>query len=74
MKSTRGFASMSEEKKREIARRGGMASGGNFKNNRERAREAGKKGGQLQGKHNNPANFANDRTKASSAGRIGGKK
>ncbi len=48
----RGFASMDEEKQREIAR----------------------KGGQSQGKENNPGNFANDREKASEAGRKGGSK
>lgn len=40
-----GFASMSEEKQREIASKGGKASGGNFKNDPKRASEAGKKGG-----------------------------
>ncbi len=48
--SNRGFASMDEQKQREIA----------------------SKGGQSQGKNNNPANFANDRQKASEAGRKGG--
>ena len=43
--SNRGFASMSKEKQREIARKGGQASGGNFKNDSKRASEAGKKGG-----------------------------
>lgn len=43
--SKRGFASMSEERRREIASKGGRASGGNFKHNPERAREAGRKGG-----------------------------
>ena len=46
----RGFASMDEDKQREIAR----------------------KGGQSQGKENNPGNFANDRKKASEAGKKGG--
>ncbi len=45
-KSKRGFASMDEDKQREIASKGGQASGGNFKNDREKASEAGKKGGQ----------------------------
>lgn len=44
--SKRGFASMDEDKQRAIASKGGKASGGNFKNNPERAREAGRKGGQ----------------------------
>lgn len=44
--SNRGFAAMDEEKQRAIASKGGSASGGNFKNDPERAREAGRKGGQ----------------------------
>ena len=44
-KSNRGFASMDEERRREIARKGGAASGGNFKYNIEKARMAGRKGG-----------------------------
>ena len=43
--SQRGFASMDEGKQREIASKGGKASGGNFKNDRQRASEAGRKGG-----------------------------
>jgi general stress protein YciG len=43
--SKRGFASMDEDKQREIASKGGQASGGNFKNDREKASRAGKKGG-----------------------------
>lgn len=43
--SNRGFASMDEDKQQEIASKGGKASGGNFKNDPERASEAGKKGG-----------------------------
>lgn len=43
--SNRGFASMDEDKQREIASKGGKASGGNFKNDKERASQAGKKGG-----------------------------
>ncbi len=37
---------MDEDKQREIASKGGKASGGNFKNNPQRASEAGRKGGQ----------------------------
>lgn len=48
--SGRGFAGMSEEKRKAIAQ----------------------KGGQSQGKGNNPGNFANNRDKAVAAGRIGG--
>ncbi|XWO59429.1 general stress protein (plasmid) [Pseudomonas luteola] len=40
---------------------------GNFSNDREKASEAGKKGGQNSG-----GNFANDREKASEAGKKGG--
>lgn len=43
--SNRGFASMDPAKQKEIASKGGKASGGNFKNDPQRASEAGKKGG-----------------------------
>lgn len=43
--ANQGFASMDEDKQREIASKGGQASGGNFKNDRKKASEAGKKGG-----------------------------
>jgi len=46
--SNRGFASMDENKQREIASKGGSASGGNFKNDPERASKAGKKGAENQ--------------------------
>jgi general stress protein YciG len=45
-KSRRGFAAMDQAKQREIASKGGQASGGNFKNNPARASEAGRKGGE----------------------------
>lgn len=49
--SNRGFASMDEEKQREIASKGGQSQGkennpGNFANDRQKASEAGRKGGQ----------------------------
>lgn len=44
--SKRGFASVDDEKQREGASKGGSSSGGNFKNDPERAAEAGRKGGQ----------------------------
>lgn len=44
--SKRGFASMDKTLQREIASKGGSASGGNFKNDPHRASIAGKKGGQ----------------------------
>lgn len=46
-------------------RRGGS---GNFAENPERAREAGRKGGQVSG-----GNFKNNRERAVEAGRTGGK-
>jgi general stress protein YciG len=46
--SDRGFASMDAGKQREIASKGGKASGGNFKNDRKKASEAGKKGAAAQ--------------------------
>ncbi|HEY8998783.1 MAG TPA: general stress protein [Candidatus Saccharimonadales bacterium] len=46
--SSRGFASMDEDKQKEIASKGGQMSGGNFKNDREKASEAGKKGAEHQ--------------------------
>ncbi|WP_363316350.1 KGG domain-containing protein [Chelatococcus sp.] len=67
--SNRGFGAMDEDKQREIAAKGGHASGGNFKNDPERASEAGKKGGQQSG-----GNFAKDPEKASEAGRKGGQR
>lgn len=47
--SSRGFASMDRERQREIASKGGQASGGNFKNDPARASEAGRKGGRVSG-------------------------
>jgi general stress protein YciG len=44
-RSRRGFAAMDPAKQREIASKGGKASGGNFANNRERAAAAGREGG-----------------------------
>ena len=46
--SNRGFASMDDQKQRDIASKGGSASGGNFKNDPQRASEAGKKGAEAQ--------------------------
>lgn len=48
MADNRGFASMDEDKQKDIASKGGKASGGNFKNDPQRASEAGKKGAQAQ--------------------------
>ena len=44
--SKRGFASMDPDRQRQIASKGGKASGGNFKKDPQRASRAGKKGGQ----------------------------
>jgi hypothetical protein len=44
--SKRGFASMDPDKQRAIASKGGKASGGNFANDRKRASEAGRRGGE----------------------------
>lgn len=49
--SNRGFAAMDPEKQREIASKGGRSQGrqnnpGNFANDREKARTAGRKGGE----------------------------
>ncbi|MBX4201579.1 general stress protein [Candidatus Saccharibacteria bacterium] len=46
--SNRGFASMDDDKQREIASKGGKASGGNFANDPQKASEAGRKGAQNQ--------------------------
>jgi general stress protein YciG len=40
--------------------------------NKEKVRDLASKGGQSQGKENNPGNFANDHEKAERAGKIGG--
>ncbi len=46
--SDRGFASMDPAKQKEIARKGGQSSSGNFKHDPQRASQAGKKGAQAQ--------------------------
>jgi len=63
----RGFASMDEDKQREIAAKGGHLSGGNFRNDPQRAAQAGHKGGQVSG-----GNFKFNRERAAEAGRKGG--
>ena len=50
-----------------IGQKGGQASGGNFKNDPERAARAGQKGGQVSG-----GNFKNNRERAAQAGHKGG--
>lgn len=66
-KSKRGFAAMDKEKQRAIARKGGAASGANFKNDPARASIAGSKGGKAS-----RGNFKNDPLRASVAGKKGG--
>ena len=68
--SNRGFASMDDEKQREIASKGGHASGGNFKNDPQRAAEAGHKGGQSV--PDEERSFSKDRELAAEAGHKGG--
>lgn len=70
--SRRGFASMSLERRREIASKGGLsvpADKRSFSQNRTLASKAGQKGGQAV-----PAEHRafNDRDLASRAGKIGG--
>ena len=64
----RGFAAMDADKRREIASKGGSASGGNFKNDPQRAAAEGRKGGRESG-----GNFARDRNRAVEGGRKGGR-
>jgi uncharacterized protein len=51
--TNRGLANADEETRERVAKMGGQASGGNFKNNREKARKAGKKGGRSSSSTNN---------------------
>jgi general stress protein YciG len=69
--SKRGFASMDDEKQREIASKGGQSVPGekrSFSQDPELASEAGRKGG-----HESGGNFKNDPERAAEAGRKGGK-
>ena len=68
--SNRGFASMDEKKQKEIASKGGKASGGNFANDPRRAAEAGREGGHSV--RPEERSFSKDRELASEAGRKGG--
>lgn len=54
-KAHRGFAAMDGEMQRQIARKGGRSQGkennpGNFANDRAKASQAGRKGGEARGK------------------------
>jgi uncharacterized protein len=71
--SNRGFASMDEEKQREIARKGGEsvpAEKRSFSKDPELASEAGQKGGQSV--PDEKRSFSKDHELASEAGRKGG--
>jgi general stress protein YciG len=46
--SNRGFAAMDEDKQREIASKGGKASGGQFKPGEKRTKDAGSEGAAKQ--------------------------
>lgn len=73
IKSKRGFASMSPEKRAEIARKGGMAvkpENRSFSKNRALASSAGKKGGVSV--RPDKRSFSMDRKLASEAGKKGG--
>jgi general stress protein YciG len=82
--SNRGFASMDEDKQREIASKGGHsvpAGERSFSKDHELAAEAGRKGGehshggQSHGGHRGGSgNFAENRERASEAGRKGGQR
>lgn len=68
--STRGFASMDEDKQRDIARKGGESvpdDKRSFSQDHELASEAGRRGGHASG-----GNFKNDPERASEAGQRGG--
>ena len=72
-KALRGFAAMSLEKRREIAKRGGLSVPPEkrmYSRNREKAVEAGKKGGMNVSAEKR--SFFTNRALASEAGRKGG--
>lgn len=71
--SNRGFASMDDNKQREIARKGGESVPNekrSFSRDRELASEAGRKGGESV--PDEKRTFSKDRELASEAGRKGG--
>ena len=67
----RGFAAMDANRQREIASKGGKASGGNFANNPERAAAAGRKGGESVPREKR--SFSQNPELAAEAGRKGGR-
>jgi uncharacterized protein len=72
-RSERGFASMSEEKRREIARKGGASvpnAKRSFSQNPHLAVEAGRKGGESVPR--DKRSFSQNRALAAQAGRRGG--
>ena len=74
-RALRGFASMEQEKQREIARKGGANvphDKRSFAQNRALASEAGRKGGRAVAPEHR--SFAQDRSLAAAAGRKGGQK
>ncbi|MEW6255664.1 MAG: KGG domain-containing protein [Pseudomonadota bacterium] len=74
-KTPRGFAAMSPEKRRAIARLGGQSippEKRSFSQSRELAAEAGARGGKSVS--DDKRSFSMDRTLASRAGRKGGRK
>ena len=83
--SNRGFASMDDEKQRDIARKGGQSvdpADRSFAKDHELAAEAGRRGGQSShggstsdeggNQSGRGGNFADDRQRAAEAGRKGG--
>ncbi len=83
--SNRGFASMDEDKQREIAKKGGEASHGGNRQGGDGGQQSGGQGNQQSGGQGNQqgggqgsqqrggsGNFANDPQRASEAGRKGG--
>ena len=71
--SQRGFASMDEDKQRDIARKGGQSvpdEKRSFSQDRELASEAGRKGGESV--PDEKRSFSQDRERAAEAGRKGG--
>lgn len=75
--SNRGFASMDEDKQREIAEKGGEASHGGNRQGGDGGQQSGGQGNQQGGgqgsqQRGGSGNFANDPQRASEAGRKGG--
>lgn len=75
--SNRGFASMDEDKQREIAKKGGEASHGGNRQGGDGGQQSGGQGNQQGGgqgsqQRGGSGNFANDPQRASEAGRKGG--